>query len=185
MTLKDSKKKFCARRFIQVYNFCRPATLGVGCRQQLCKIWSNVWHEVISQLVTSDDNNNANKALPLQLSWNNDLFSKFQKVQKNTRFFSFCFCFLTVCVRSPVTFLTLTGVPVQLVHTLGSILTAMLLAIVVVHTAVVSHVTRSAHAPDAHKHTHLSLMHLLCVCFFWVIFFFKSLTWAQRRWWGR
>ena len=61
-----------------------------------------------------------------------------------------------VCVKrlllSPVSFRTDAGVSVQLIHTLSSVLTAMLLTVVVVYAAVITDITRRAHTPATHKH---------------------------------
>lgn len=57
-------------------------------------------------------------------------------------------------LRSPVSFGTDAGVSVELIHTLSSILAAMLLAVVVVYAAVVANVTRRAHTPETHGPEH-------------------------------
>lgn len=50
-----------------------------------------------------------------------------------------------------VSFKTFTGVSIQLIHTLSSILAAMLLTVVVVYTAVVTNITRRAHTPATRR----------------------------------
>lgn len=53
---------------------------------------------------------------------------------------------------SPVSIRTDAGITIELIQTLSSILTAMLLAVIVVYAAVITNITRRAHTPAIQKH---------------------------------
>lgn len=60
-------------------------------------------------------------------------------------------CYNKPELLSPVSCRTDAGVTVELIHTLSSVLTAVLLTVVIVYAAVVTNVTRRTHTPAEHK----------------------------------